>query len=85
MSTVEGVPVQLGNTNKVTGYTTISFNIGCTNKWSICPTANGVYFIDGYNKSLYLFATQGAPVNIGVTYGFDQWFKDNVTLTSWTP
>ena len=46
MSTVEGVPVQLGNTNKVTGYTTINDKIGCHNKWSINLNSTGLYFID---------------------------------------
>lgn len=85
MSTMEGVPIQLGNTNKVTGYTVISPYLGCQNKWSICNTENGVYFIDDNTKSLYAFSTNNGPINIGLQASFDSWFKENANGVVWNP
>ena len=85
MSTVEGIPVQLGNTNKVDGYTTVSNKIGCHNKWSINLNSTGLYFIDDYNQSLNKYSTQNGMESISNLQGFTQWFKDNINGTIWTP
>ena len=45
ISTTEGVPVEIANSGKVQGKRYISDKIGCTNKWSICETPNGIYFV----------------------------------------
>ena len=86
LSTESGIPVQLGNTNKVTGYLTVKDNIGCHNKWSIQKTKSGLFFIDDFNKSVNLYNQEGIN-NIGITSNFSQWFKDagNLAQTSWTP
>lgn len=85
MSTVEGVPVQLGNTNKVTGYTTVNDKIGCHNKWSINLNSTGLYFIDDYHHSLNKFTFQNGVESISTVQGFSQWFKDNINCTIWNP
>lgn len=85
ISTVEGIPVQLGNTNKVDGYTTVSDKIGCHNKWSINLNSTGLYFIDDYNQSLNKYSTQNGIESISNLQGFTQWFKDNINGTIWTP
>lgn len=85
MSTVEGIPVQLGNTNKVDGYTTVSNKIGCHNKWSINLNSAGLYFIDDYNQSLNRYSTQNGIESISNLQGFTQWFKDNINGTIWKP
>ena len=85
MSTVEGIPVQLGNTNKVDGYTTVSNKIGCHNKWSINLNSTGLYFIDDYNQSLNRYSAQNGIESISNLQGFTQWCKDNINGTIWTP
>lgn len=84
MSTVEGIPVQLGNTNKVDGYTTVNDKIGCHNKWSINLNSTGLYFIDDYNQTLNRYSNEGVE-SISNIQGFSQWFKDNVNGTIWSP
>jgi hypothetical protein len=72
------VPVEIANSGKVTGYRNLSNNIGCTNKWSICKTSNGLYFLDGYNKNLYKLG-EGFD-NISNTLGFDSYIKGIKTV-----
>ena len=38
ISTQAGVPIEIANSGKVTGYRSISNQVGCSNKWSICQT-----------------------------------------------
>lgn len=85
ISTVEGVPVQLGNTNKVDGYTTISDTIGCHNKWSINLNSTGLYFIDDYKKSLNRYSAQNGIQSLSTLQGFNSWFNDAISGTIWNP
>ena len=85
LSTVEGLPVQLGNTNKVTGYTIVNDKIGCHNKWSINLNSTGLYFIDDYHYSLNRISLQNKIESISTVQGFSQWFKDNINCTIWNP
>lgn len=85
LQTTEGVPLEIANSGKVTGKRTIASNIGCNNKWSICTTENALYFIDGYNKSIYQFSDK--LNNISTTSGFHSWLYqqgDNL-MKSWDP
>lgn len=83
ISTEQGVPIELANSNKVTGYTKITDNNGCINKWSICKTPSGVYFNDDINKSMMMFNGEGIK-NIS-SLGMSQWFKNNLNSVSWNP
>lgn len=84
LSTEGGLPVQLGNTGKVTGYTKITDKAGCHNKWSINLNPTGLYFIDDFNKTFNCFTPNGAK-DIGYSAAFSQWFKDNITGDVWSP
>ena len=85
LTTYEGVPLQMGNTGKVTGYTRITSDIGCHNKWAICLTEAGIFFIDSYKKALYVIAPNVAPTNISSTKYFSTWFKENIDNSVWNP
>lgn len=84
LSTSSGVPVELANSGKVDGKRYITENVGCQNKWSICTTANGIYFIDDITKGIYLF--NGKLDNLSDRLGFHSWInKNSVTTESWNP
>lgn len=50
LSSTDGIPIELANSGKVDGKRYLSDKIGCTNKWSIRETPNGIYFIDDISK-----------------------------------
>ena len=83
ISVSDGVPIEIANSGKVDGKRYLSDNIGCLNKHSICESPNGLYFIDDYNKSLYLF--NGQFKNISEEKGFHSWFRNNCKLDIWNP
>ena len=84
ISTTEGVPIEIGNSGKVQGKRYISDKIGCYNKWSICETPNGIYFIDDITKGIYLF--NGQLTNITDKLGFNSWINVNLKgLNIWNP
>lgn len=85
LSTYEGVPLQMGNTGKVTGYTKVNNNIGCSNKWALILTSAGLFFIDNNTKSLYQYTANNGISNISTTGLFSTWFKDNLTSGVWSP
>ena len=70
----DGVPIELANSGKVDGKRYLSNIIGCNNKWSIRETPKGLYFIDGYNKGIYLF--NGQFNNLSDSLGFNSWASD---------
>lgn len=77
LTTESGVPIEIANSGKVDGYTVLSSTVGCGNKWSICNTSSGVYFIDDNTKTMYSFSKEGIS-NIS-SKGMQQWFKNNLT------
>lgn len=80
LSTMEGVPIEIGNSGKVTGKRYLSNNIGCQNKWTIKTTQNGIYFIDGINKKLYLY--DGQFKCLSDQLGFISWANNNLISKS---
>lgn len=84
VSTEQNVPLQVANSGKVDGYTYASKINGCRNKWSICSTPSGVYFIDDNNKTLFNLGKQGLQ-DVSTTSGMSQWFKDNTNGLEWSP
>lgn len=72
--TSDGIPIELTNSYKVDGDTILSDSIGCTNKWSIKVTPNGVYFIDSQSNNLYCYTGQELK-NITDQKGFSHWVK----------
>lgn len=77
LSTENGQAVELGYSGIVNGYTTISDHIGLQYKDLVINTADGVYFVDKYNKSLYRY-TKGGLENLSQTKGFEVWFRNNI-------
>ena len=85
ISSTEGVPIEIANSGKVQGKRYISNTIGCSNKWSICKTPVGLYFMDSNDKNIYRFT--GGLENISQTGGFNAWSKANIPPadTKWAP
>lgn len=77
LSTETGVPIEIANSGRVNGFTTISSSVGCSNKDSICLASSGLYFIDDLNKSLFRFNKEGLS-NLSAA-GLSIWFKENLT------
>lgn len=83
-STTAGVPIEIANSGKVTGYRNISNQIGCSNKWSICQTPNGLYFLDSFNKDLYKYG-EGLN-NLSNTNGFNSYLRNIQDIEKpWNP
>lgn len=83
ISTTEGVPIEISNSGKVQGKRYLSDTVGCSNKWSICSTPMGLYFMDSIGKNIFLF--NGQLNNLSTSLGFNTWCKNNILLTDgWT-
>ena len=85
ISTNQGVPIEIGNSGKVQGKRYISEQIGCTNKWSICESPLGLYFIDDKTEGIYLF--NGQLTNLSDQLGFSAWIKQyySTSRSNWNP
>lgn len=84
IASTDGVPIEIANSGKVNGKRYISDKIGCTNKWSICETPNGIYFIDDITKGIFLF--NGQLDNISDRLGFHSWInKASDSIDIWNP
>lgn len=84
ISSTDGVPIEIANNGKVNGKRYISDRIGCTNKWSMCETSNGIYFIDDITKGIFLF--NGQLDNLSDRLGFHSWInKTSDSIDIWNP
>lgn len=84
ISSTDGVPIEIANSGKVNGKRYISDRIGCTNKWSMCETSNGIYFIDDITKGIFLF--NGQLDNLSDRLGFHSWInKTSKDISIWNP
>lgn len=84
ISSTDGVPIEIANSGKVNGKRYISDRIGCTNKWSLCETSNGIYFIDDITKGIFLF--NGQLDNLSDRLGFHSWInKASDSIDIWNP
>ena len=84
IASTDGVPIEIANSGKVNGKRYITDRIGCTNKWSICETSNGIYFIDDITKGIFLF--NGQLNNISDKLGFHSWInKASKDISIWNP
>lgn len=84
ISSTEGVPIEIANSGKVNGKRYISNRIGCTNKWSMCETSNGIYFIDDITKGIFLF--NGQLNNLSDRLGFHSWInRASDSIDIWNP
>ena len=85
ISTTEGVPIEIANSQKVQGKRYLSDTVGCSNKWSMAQTPYGIYFMDSNEKSIYLF--NGQLDNLSTAKGFNSWAKQNIPPSEvrWNP
>ena len=85
ISTTEGVPIEIANSQKVQGKRYYSDTVGCSNKWSMVQTPLGIYFMDSNEKSIYLF--NGQLNNLSTAGGFNAWAKQNIPSAEieWAP
>lgn len=75
LNTSDGIPIELGISNKVDGIKYLSTTIGTKNKQSVEVTPSGIYFIDDEAKTINLFNGQ---VNIiSDNAGMRSWLKTN--------
>lgn len=74
ISTREGVPIEIGNSEKVQGKRYYSDTVGCSNKWTVVSTPNGIYFMDSNEKGIYLF--NGQLSSLSTSGGFNSWLKN---------
>lgn len=75
ITTTSGVPIEIGNSGKVTGSRYITTQLGAQKSVSICPSLTGIYFIDYYNKGIY-FLSNSSVNNLTETLGFNSWAKN---------
>lgn len=84
IASTTGIPIEIANSGKVSGKRYITNHIGCINKWSICSTPNGMYFVDSLSSDIYLFNNQFN--SLSDTLGFHSWTVNNLSSTSpWNP
>lgn len=83
IASTEGIPIELANSGKVSGKRYITSQVGCRNKWSICESPYGIYFVDDISKGIYAY--DGSINNITTKLGFDSWIKKVSKLNIWDP
>lgn len=83
IASTEGVPIEIANSGKVSGKKYITNQVGCRNKWSICESPYGIYFVDDISKGIYTY--DGNINNITTKLGFDSWIKKSSKLNIWNP
>ena len=81
ISTTAGVPIEIANSGKVQGKRYLSNTIGCSNKWSIAQTPNGIYFVDSNDKGIYRLG--GNLENLSGSLGMNTWAKNNLPAAKW--
>lgn len=86
--TSDGTPIEITNNYKVDGKRYISDGIGCINKYSICPTPFGLYFIDSVEKHLQAISANGlSDISLAknVTVWFSKLHNENWTGSLFNP
>lgn len=83
IATSDGEPIEISNGAKMQGKRYLSSTIGCTNKWSIQETQNGLYFIDDEIKSIFRF--NGKLEELSTKLGMRSWLENNINGTVWNP
>ena len=81
----DGVPIELGTADTVLGKRYISTMMGSKNKWAICETPKGLYFVDELSKAIFILNKDGV-INLSTTKGFRSWMADHLkNKKEWTP
>lgn len=79
----DGIPIEISNGYKVEGKRYISEYIGCQNKWSVCSSTSGLYFIDNNTNVLYQLSQGLKPISD--ILGFKTFIEDNYSSTPYFP
>lgn len=82
--TGDGQPIEITNGMKYQGIRYISNQIGLSNKWSLCETPYGMYFVDDEKNTLYKFTGQQFD-DLSTKQGFRTWLSDNNSYKVWNP
>ena len=82
--TSDGVPIEITNGMKYGGLRYITDSIGLSNKWSLCKTPNGLYFVDDERNTLYLFNGQQL-LDLSSKHGMKTWFYAVDSHYEWNP
>lgn len=80
---ISGAPIEIANSNKVSGKEILSNQFGCQNEWSIVNTKSGLYFSDDYNHRLYVLS-DGIKC-ISDELGFKSYLKNKNYNGVWNP
>lgn len=82
IGSLEGIPIEILNSSKVSGHNYLSETTGCPNKWSMATSEAGIYFVDNHN-SINLF--NGNVNSLSYTKSFKDWSLNNLNNTVWNP
>ena len=80
---VNGAPIELANSGRVSGKEIISNQFGCQNEWSIVNAKSGLYFSDDYNHKIYVLS-DGIKC-ISDSFGFKSYLKNKNYSGVWKP
>ena len=85
LSSKDGVPIEIANSEKVTGSTYLSTTKGCINKWAMVDVGQGLVFLDQLNKQFNMFDGKQV-INLGENAKFQSWIRKNCdSLDQWNP
>lgn len=86
ISVENGLPLEIANSGKFTGFNYISKEFGCQNKWSISNNHLGLMYIDDSRNELLGYNQNGVD-QVSKKAGFDSFFINELASaeTSWTP
>ena len=86
LSTTNGVPLEIANSGKFSGFQYISKSIGCQNKWSVNNSKEYLLWIDDSNRQLYKMSSEGMQP-LSTLNGFDSFLINNLEgrQTEWNP
>lgn len=84
ISTVQGVPIEIGNSNKVSGKVYVQHKLGCQQQKTITSSEDYLFFIDSINRSIYAMQENGQCVDIGYENGMYSWEKHNIHNNWWS-
>lgn len=83
IASTTGIPIEIANSGKVDGKRYIE-EIGCTNKWSICMSPQGLYFVSKHNKDIYCYSDK--LYNLSSALYFDTWIGSTYKNSDiWNP
>lgn len=77
-NTSDGLSLQLGTGSVLNYHTYLSTESGSKNKWSIAPTASGIYYYDALNRSIGKVGDGFA--NLTESSGFHSFMTNNTNL-----